>query len=138
MRPCKQVCRDRHCTHIIVVSTRQLSVLLEFPGGQQGLFEGESKASVVSASCAGARVAFLPSSLPRMHFHWIFISCFSLSPSFLKYNLCYSLASFAPTLATYGFALSLFPQVRSACLAESPFLGTKERGPGPPHPLPHA
>lgn len=66
------------------------------------------------------------SSLIRIHCHWIFISCFSLSPSFLKYSLCYSLACFPPTLAT--FVSSLFPQVGSTCLTVSHLQGTKERG----------
>lgn len=49
----------RQCIPIIVVSTRQLSLLLKFPGDQRGLLKGESQATVFQASCTGAMVAFL-------------------------------------------------------------------------------
>lgn len=49
---------QRQCIQIIVVSTRQLSLSLKFPGDQRGLFKGESQATVFQTSCAGATVAF--------------------------------------------------------------------------------
>lgn len=50
---------QRQFIQIIVISTRQLSLLLKFPGDQRGRFEWESQATVFQPSCTGATVAFL-------------------------------------------------------------------------------
>lgn len=68
---------QRQCIQIIMVSTRQLSLFLQFPGDHEGPFTGGSQASVFRVSCTGAMVAFHNTSRPilcNMHHFQVRIS----------------------------------------------------------------
>lgn len=67
----------RQCIQIIVVSTRQLFLLLRFPGDQQGQFKGESQATVFQAFCTGFLKFLFQNHLQRgkaiLRIAWLFL-----------------------------------------------------------------